>query len=56
MRGFEEVPTKGAVTKFRQRMGTDFNRFFTAKAGMNFVHFSSIATIDVVRFIIILPL
>ena len=28
MGGFEEVPTKGAVTKFRQRMGTDFNRFF----------------------------
>ena len=25
--GFEKVPTKGAVTKFRKRMGTDFNRF-----------------------------
>jgi len=25
-RGFEKVPTKGAVTMFRQRMGTDFNR------------------------------
>jgi len=25
-RGFEEVPQKGAVTTFRQRMGTDFNR------------------------------
>jgi len=24
--GLETVPTKGAVTKFRQRMGTDFNR------------------------------
>jgi hypothetical protein len=26
--GFEKVPTKGAVTKFRKRMDTDFNRFF----------------------------
>ncbi|MFV9676431.1 MAG: hypothetical protein ACNYVW_02090, partial [Methanosarcinales archaeon] len=24
--GLENVPTKGAVTKFRKRMGTDFNR------------------------------
>ncbi len=24
--GLETVPKKGAVTKFRQRMGTDFNR------------------------------
>ena len=26
--GFERVPTKGAVTKFRKRMDADFNRFF----------------------------
>ncbi len=26
--GFEKAPTKGAVTKFRERMGGDFNRFF----------------------------
>ncbi|RLG32634.1 hypothetical protein DRN97_06905 [Methanosarcinales archaeon] len=26
--GLEKVPTKGAVTKFRERMGADFNRFF----------------------------
>ena len=26
--GFEKVPTKGAVTKFRKRMDADFNRFF----------------------------
>jgi hypothetical protein len=26
--GFEKVPTKGAVTKFRKRMNADFNRFF----------------------------
>ncbi|NQE06452.1 hypothetical protein C5S32_11335 [ANME-1 cluster archaeon GoMg1] len=26
--GFEKVPTKGTVTKFRERMGADFNRFF----------------------------
>jgi hypothetical protein len=26
--GFEKVPTKGTVTKFRDRMGADFNRFF----------------------------
>jgi len=26
--GFEHVPAKGTVTKFRERMGTDFNRFF----------------------------
>lgn len=26
--GFEKGPTKGTVTKFRERMGADFNRFF----------------------------
>jgi len=26
--GFEKVPKKGAVTKFRKRMNVDFNRFF----------------------------
>jgi uncharacterized protein with GYD domain len=26
--GLEKVPTKGTVTKFRGRMGADFNRFF----------------------------
>ena len=26
--GFEQVPTKGTVTKFRTRMGADFNRLF----------------------------
>ncbi|MEA1998317.1 MAG: hypothetical protein U9N61_03195, partial [Euryarchaeota archaeon] len=26
--GFEKVPAKGTVTKFRERMGCDFNRFF----------------------------
>jgi hypothetical protein len=26
--GFEKVPTKGAVTKFKKRMDADFNRFF----------------------------
>jgi len=26
--GFEKVPTKGAVTKFKKRMGADFDRFF----------------------------
>ena len=26
--GFEKVPSKGTVTKFRMRMGTDFNRLF----------------------------
>ncbi|MEA1894869.1 MAG: hypothetical protein U9N36_06680 [Euryarchaeota archaeon] len=26
--GFEEVPAKGTVTKFRERVGCDFNRFF----------------------------
>ena len=26
--GFEHVPAKGTVTKFRERMGPDFNRFF----------------------------
>jgi hypothetical protein len=26
--GFEKVPTKGTLTKFRDRMGADFNRFF----------------------------
>lgn len=26
--GFEKVPAKGTVTKFRDRMGSDFNRFF----------------------------
>jgi len=25
--GLEHVPTKGTVTKFRERMGADFNRF-----------------------------
>lgn len=25
---FEHVPAKGTVTKFRERMGADFNRFF----------------------------
>jgi len=25
--GLEKVPTKGAVTKFRERMSADFNRF-----------------------------